>query len=75
VNPGPSIRSVAAPDGQITFTIETLPGHTYRVLYKDDLAAPTWTQLDRDFVAANPTASITDTVTAAQRFYQVLQLD
>jgi hypothetical protein len=34
-----------------------------------------WSQLRRDFVAANPQASITDVITAPQRFYQVLQLD
>lgn len=38
----------------------------------DSLAAPvTWTLLDRDFVAANPTISITDYGAGAQRFYRV----
>jgi hypothetical protein len=73
--PPPIIHSVASPDGQLTFTIDTIPGRTYRVLYKDELSAPTWTQLDRDFVAANPTASITDRAMVDHRFYQVVQLD
>ncbi len=74
-SPPPAIRSIVHVNGQVLITIDTIPGHTYRVLYKDDLAAPGWRQLDRDFVAANPMASLTDLVSAAQRFYQVLQLD
>ena len=45
------------------------------MFYKDDLAAPDWLQLDRDFVAANPIASITDTLAGSQRFYVVVLLD
>jgi hypothetical protein len=73
--PPPVIHSVGDPNGQFIFTIDTIPGRTYRVLYKETLDAPTWTQLDRDFVAANPTASITDVITVPQRFYQVVRLD
>ena len=71
----PTIQSVFNINGQATFTIETIPGHTYRVLYSDDLAPPQWTQLGRDFMAANPSASITDPGAAPRRFYQVIQLD
>ena len=80
-NPGPTngpppvIQSIDCPGGQVTFTIGTVPGRTYRVFYKDDLAAPEWTQFDRDFVAANTTASLTDAVAGPQRFYFVLQVD
>ena len=73
--PPPQLHSVAGPGGQITFTIDTIPGRTYRAYYKDDLAAETWTQLARDFVAANETASLTDTLASAQRFYRVQQVD
>jgi lamin tail-like protein/putative Ig domain-containing protein len=72
VAPAPIIDSIAAPNGQATFTILTTPGHTYRVLYTDELGttAP-WTQLDRDFVAANPYASISDFITSPHRFYRI----
>lgn len=72
VAPPPVIQTITAPAGQATFTIATTPGHTYRVLYTDELgsAAP-WTQLDQDFVAAGPYASISDFVTAPHRFYKV----
>jgi hypothetical protein len=73
--PAPVIRSVVSLSGQVTFTFETLPGHTYRVVYSDDLPAGRWTQLDVDFVAANTSASITDTVAVPHRFYQVIQVE
>jgi hypothetical protein len=73
--PPPVIRTFARPAGQATLTFEAEPGRTYRVLYTDDLGSSTWTQLDRDFVAATPDASITDVMTAAQRFYRVLRVD
>jgi hypothetical protein len=75
VTPPPTIYSVASINGQATFTIETTPGRTFRVFYTDDLSSANWTQLDRDFVAANPYASITDGAAAPQRFYRVQQLD
>jgi hypothetical protein len=68
----PVIQTISVPSGQATFTIITEPGHTYRVLYTDDLGSTApWNQLGRDFVAANPYASITDFITSAHRFYRV----
>ena len=71
----PTIRSIFNVDGRASFTIGTLVGHTYRVLYADDLVNPVWVQMGRDFMAANPYASITDPGAVPQRFYQVIQLD
>ena len=73
--PPPIIHSFAGPGGQFTFSFDAIAGRTYRVLYKDDLSAPAWIQIDLDFVAANPIASITDTLSNPQRFYTVLQVD
>lgn len=73
--PPPVIGSVFNIGGQATFTIETTPGRTYRVFYTDDLNTLIWTQLGRDFVAANPYASLTDGSGAPRRFYRVQQLD
>jgi hypothetical protein len=75
VTPPPVIESVFHVAGQATFTIETTPGRTYRVLYSDDLNSSTWIQIGRDFVAANPYASFTDGSAALRRFYRVQQLD
>jgi len=73
--PPPVIGSVFSIGGQATFTIETTVGRTYRVQYTDDLNTGVWTQLDRDFVAANPYASLSDGAAAPRRFYRVQQLD
>jgi hypothetical protein len=73
---GPQIHSVAAVAGdQATFTIDTTVGRTYRVFYTDDLNLPLWTQLGPDFVAANPTASISDSAANPRRFYRVQQVN
>ncbi len=73
--PPPALYSFAVPAGQMTFTIETIPGRTYRVQYTDDLGAVAWTSLGPDFVAANPYASLSDPARAAHRFYRVFRLD
>ena len=75
INAGPVVYSIAAINSHAVFTINTLVGRTYRLLYKDDLSSTAWSQLDRDFVAANATASITDYMLVPVRFYQILQLD
>jgi hypothetical protein len=70
-----TIYEVASVNGQSTLTFTTIPGHTYRIQYADNLAAPVWTQIHRDFVAANSSASVTDFVTVSKRFYRVLWLE
>jgi Lamin Tail Domain/Putative Ig domain len=75
IDAGPVIHSIASVNGQAVFTINTRVGRSYRILYKDDLNAATWSQLDRDFVAANATASISDSMATPVRFYQIQQLD
>jgi Lamin Tail Domain/CotH kinase protein len=75
LTPPPVIRTLSNIRGQATFTFEAVPGHTYRILYKDNLEDADWTPLDRDFVAANAIASITDPGMVAHRFYRVVQLD
>ncbi len=72
---GPALRSIASVNGQATFTINTIPGRTYRVFYTDNLEAPSWMQLGPDFVAANATASLSDNVVSPRRFYKVQQVN
>jgi len=60
----------------VTFTFRTIPGRTYRVEYKNDLNAATWTQLGNDIPANGSSLTITDSITSApQRFYRVRQVD
>jgi hypothetical protein len=73
--PGSVIYSAARVDGQTTFTFDTIVGRTYRVLYKETMDAPAWVQLDRDFVAANSSTSVSDPVALPTRFYVVVRLD
>ena len=75
IDAGPVIHSMASVNGHAVFTINTAVGRTYRILYKDDLNSATWSQLDRDFVAANATASISDYMAVPVRFYKIQRLD
>jgi len=71
----PMIRDSVVHDGQLSLSIVTIPGRTYRVWYKDDLNAPAWTLLDREFVAGGSLISLTDLGMTTQRFYRVEQVD
>lgn len=61
------------PDGSMTLIFQAELGHTYRVEFKDDLAAPAWTPLGADQFAAASTLTATDAGAAnPQRFYRVM---
>jgi hypothetical protein len=58
------------------FAWTTYPGKSYRVLYKDELSAPSWTPLGTDTVAAGNALSHTDTQAPShQRCYRVMQVN
>jgi hypothetical protein len=62
--------------GVVNLAWSTIAGRTYRLLYKDDLAAASWTQLGGDFHAVAATASTTDSVPPnTHRFYRVIRSD
>ena len=62
--------------GSVSLTWSAVPGYAYRVQYKDDLAAPSWTTLGNPVNAVGETASVTDTPAAiAHRFYRVIRID
>jgi hypothetical protein len=50
------------------------PGRIYRVQYKTSLGSVSWTDLPGDVTATSTTATRTDAVTGAQRFYRVQQM-
>lgn len=65
----------ANPDHTVTLTFSTLPGHTYRVEYRDDLIVGDWIPLVPDHFATGFALTITDDPgSAAQRFYRVVLL-
>ena len=64
------------PNGDILLNIGATVGKMYRVEYKNDLGAATWTPLGPDQVATSSNLPITDTIgTNTQRFYRVVQLN
>jgi hypothetical protein len=71
----PNIQSASLEDGNLALTWTAIEGTTYRVQYKDDLNEPAWTTLGDDVVASGPTASISDPVGSAQRFYRIIVVD
>ena len=75
-NSGPAIVSIAVINGtQVSFTVSTISGRTYRVEYKDDLGQPAWTPLGADRVATGPTLTVQENiVTGTRRFYRVALL-
>jgi hypothetical protein len=61
----------------VSVSFSTMPSRTYRVEYKDDLAAPTWTQLGSNHVASGVHIIVADEIesgVSTQRFYRVLLL-
>ncbi|HKQ39835.1 MAG TPA: hypothetical protein VJ063_17280 [Verrucomicrobiae bacterium] len=65
-----TITSVSTGQRQLVWRAE--PGKSYRVEYKSDLQAATWTSLGQVIYASEPTASALDTAAASEkRFYRV----
>ena len=74
--PPPRISSARMTNSVMSCAWSTYPGKTYRVLYKADIMAPSWTPLGTDSVAAGYTLSRSDTnAPNQQRFYKVMQVN
>ncbi len=62
-------------NGTLQFQSGVIAGRTYRVEYKDDLQAPSWTPLGTNRTATGPVLTITDLPgDAPQRFYRLVLL-
>ncbi len=73
----PSVtRLMLAPGSPVSLTFQTWPGHTYRLEYKDDLAASTWIPLTGNLFATG-TQLVASDPSAPQdhRFYRIVQAD
>ncbi|MSU59576.1 MAG: hypothetical protein EXS35_15655 [Pedosphaera sp.] len=75
ITPPPQLSALDSSGGNFTLTWSALGGKTYRVQYKDNLDDTNWTDLAPDVTATGPTASKSDPLGPAQRFYRVLALD
>jgi hypothetical protein len=78
-NPVPQVRIIetaASPGVFFALSWEAEPGKTYRVEYKDDLAASSWNTLPGDVFADGNLASKGHATTAdsSHRYYRVLRL-
>jgi len=67
----PITVSLALSNQDLAIAWNSVSGQTYRVEYKNDLSATTWSNLEPDVPASGPTASIVDALTNGQRFYRV----
>jgi hypothetical protein len=70
------ITHLAFENGTVTLTWSAIPGRSYRIDFKDDLAAPAWTPLGSTVFALGFTATVTDTPAPfTHRFYRVRLVD
>ncbi|HSU55492.1 MAG TPA: immunoglobulin domain-containing protein, partial [Candidatus Dormibacteraeota bacterium] len=73
VTAAPVIQSLALSDGQAVITWTANSGSTYRLQFKDSLAAPDWKDVSPDIIASGPSATATNSIDSApQRFYRIL---
>ena len=71
----PVLQPFRPANGVAQLAWNTIPGQTYRLQFKPDLAATNWTDLLPDITATAPTATTADAVgSAPQRFYRILLL-
>jgi hypothetical protein len=73
----PKVEARITRNGSTVFIqAETLIGRTYRVEFKDNLAAPSWMPLGNPALATSETVTFADSLSGhLQRFYRVVQLD
>jgi hypothetical protein len=73
--PSQVVSVMLEPDGNLSFAFSAIPGRTYQVEYKSDLAAPAWLPLGPNRTAATPTITVTDFLDGSpQRFYRTVLL-
>ena len=60
--------------GSIHLTWTAINGRSYQVQFRDAAGSGTWTNLGAPIIAAGPTASTNDTLSATSgRFYRIVQ--
>jgi hypothetical protein len=71
----PVIQSITVSGSDVVITWQAVAGARYRLRYTDSLDDLDWANLSPDITASGPTASKTEPITGATRFYQVVLLD
>ncbi|MDB6121835.1 MAG: hypothetical protein JWQ71_828 [Pedosphaera sp.] len=59
-------------NGKLALSFHTVPGQTYRLQFKNDLADPTWTPLGEPVKATSSALIIQDDTAQPRRFYNVV---
>ena len=76
VVPPPRIGSAGLTNRNVLLGWSSYPGKTYRVEYKDDLPAATWSALAPDLTASGDSLTVVDSnPSSRQRFYRVVQIN
>lgn len=70
----PTIGSVNVTNGVCALTWPAISNQTYRVQFKNSLAETNWSHLPGDVTSSGTTASKTDALGVASRFYRVITL-
>lgn len=70
--PAPQITNIQRSGNTVTLTWSSVAGRTYRVDFKTDFNAPTWTTLGSPVVATGTSTSASDPNATGQRFYRVV---
>lgn len=72
----PQLSALGSDGNSLTLDWPTVPGHLYRVEFKDDLSAPTWTRLGSDQPGTGATLSFdVDLLATVQRFYRLVVVE
>jgi hypothetical protein len=67
-----TIQSIAITNGVAFLTFTSVSNHVYRLQFKPDLSATSWTDVAPDITATNSTASCTNLCgPAEQRFFRI----
>jgi hypothetical protein len=71
--PAPVLQGVSVANNLALITWTAIPGQTYRLQTKDDLASPNWTDAQPNILASDSKVTVTNNITGApQRFYRVI---
>jgi hypothetical protein len=57
--------------GKYYFTVPTVAGQTYQVVFKNDLSAATWTPLGNQFAGTGDAVTVTNDMPGPQRYFRV----
>jgi hypothetical protein len=67
-----SITSISVTNDLATITWQSISGRVYRLEYKNDLVAPTWTEVPVDVVSTGSSTSTTNNTSGTtNRFFRV----